>query len=245
MENTPPAVPQPGDFRTTRWSVVLAAQDAVPEALRRESLTTLIEAYWYPLYAYLRRKGYRAEDAQDLVQDFLASLIEKDFLRVVDPERGKFRWFLMDAIRKFSANRTATATAKKRGGQQTTLSLDFEAGEQRYQMEPVDGWTAERLYQRRWTLELLDQALRELEAACQQAGRARFFRVLQVFLTADTSPPDYQSVAEELGLSATAVKVAIHRLRDRYREAVRVCVARTLDEGESIDDEIDRLMHSL
>ena len=245
MSDVPETGSQVSKFGTTRWSVVLAARDPGQLDVQKSSLTTLFQAYWYPLYAYLRRKGYRAEDARDLVQEFFAALIEKDFLKSVDPDRGKFRWFLMDAVRKYSANWTAAETSQKRGGEYSLLSLDFSAGEERYQLEPVDGWTPERLFERRWTLELLDQALADLESDYRDSGRGRFFDALRVFLTADSSPPDYQSVADQLGLSLTAIKVAIHRLRDKYRESVIQCVGRTLDEGESIDDEIDRLLKAL
>ncbi len=243
--NDTPASGSANQFHTTRWSVILAACDPSQLDLQKQSLATLCQGYWYPLYAWLRRKGYRAEDAQDLVQDFLAALIEKEFLHVVDPQRGKFRWFLMDAIRKYAANWTTAQTARKRGGDRKIFSLDFMAGEQRYQTEPVDGWTAERLFERRWTLELLEQALGQLETRYQESGRQRIFQALRVYLTAESSPPDYQTVADQLGLSLTAVKVAIHRLRDKYREAVRQCVAQTLDDGESIDEEIDRLLTAL
>ncbi len=245
MADTPVSGTPGSDFRTTRWSLILAARDQSEFELQKSSLATLCQVYWYPLYAYLRRKGYDPDDCQDLVQDFFATLIEKEFLQVVDPERGKFRWFLMDATRKFAANWTAAEKTRKRGGDRKIWSLDFNAGEQRYQAEPVDGWTAERLFERRWTLELLEQAMGELEIQYHESGRQRIFDVLRVFLTAESSPPDYQSVADQLGLSLTAVKVAIHRLRDRYREVVRQCVARTLDDGESIDEEIERLLKAL
>ncbi|MGI9516691.1 MAG: RNA polymerase sigma factor [Pirellulaceae bacterium] len=211
----------------------------------QSSLEILCRNYWYPLYAYLRRKGYSANDAQDLTQDFFASLIEKDYLKAIDPDRGRFRWFLMDAIKKYAANWNAAQRAKKRGGDHRILSLQFDDGESRYQREPVDGWTAERLFERRWALELLDRALQELRDQYQTSGKLRYFETLKVFLTADSSPPTYDEVAQELGLSQTAIKVAIHRLRDKYRQTVQRQVADTLDDGDSLDDEIDRLLDSL
>ncbi len=233
-------------FQTTRWSVVLAARDTAQQSEDwRASLELLCQSYWYPLYAYLRRKGYSPDDSQDLTQDFFARLMEKDFLQAIDPQRGRFRWFMMDAIKKFAANWNAARSAKKRGGGRQILSLEFDRGEQRYQREPVDGWTAEKLFDRRWALELLDRSLQQLAANYEETGKRRYFNELKVFLTADSSPPSYQQVATSLGLSLTAVKVAIHRLRDRYREVVQYQVAQTLDEGDSLEDEIDRLLDSI
>lgn len=233
-------------FQTTSWSMVLAARDTEKQSEDwRTSLEVLCQNYWYPLYAYLRRKGYSASDCQDLTQDFFAKLIEKDFLQSIDPERGRFRWFLMDAIRKFAANWNARQNARKRGGDRNVFSLHFDDGENRYQREPVDGLTAEKLFERRWTLELLDRAMEELRIYYEDAGKQRHFETLKVFLTADSSPPSYAEVATRLGLSATAIKVAIHRLRDRYQECVHRQVASTLDSDESLDDEINRLLDSL
>jgi RNA polymerase sigma-70 factor (ECF subfamily) len=236
-----------GDFQSTCWSVVLAAckGDQRPSDDWRTSLETLCRTYWYPLYAYLRRKGYSPNDCQDLTQEFFATLIEKDFLNSIDPQRGRFRWFLMDAIRKFAANWNAARAAQKRGGGRRIFSLEYEHGESRYLREPVDGWTAERLFDRRWALELLDQAMQRLEDYYRQRGKTRHFHELKVFLTADSSPPSYQEVADRLGLGPTAIKVAIHRLRDKYREMVHQVVADTLEHGESLEDEIDRLLESL
>ncbi len=211
----------------------------------QDSLETLCRHYWYPLYAYLRRKGYSASDAQDLTQDFFASLIEKDYLKAIEPGRGRFRWFLMDAIKKYAANWNAAQRAKKRGGDRRILPLEFDDGETRYQREPVDDWTAEKLFERRWTLELLDRSLQDLREQYESAGKLRLFDTLKVFLTADSSPPSYDEVASQLGLSQTAIKVAIHRLRDKYRQTIRRQVADTLDESDSLDDEIDRLLESL
>jgi len=233
-------------FQTTCWSVVMAARNTEPLSDDwRTSLETLCQAYWYPLYAYLRRKGYSVTDCQDLTQDFFARLIEKDFLQAIDPERGRFRWFMMDAIKKFAANWNAARNAQKRGGGRKMFSLEFEDGESRYQQEPTDGMTAERLFERRWTLELLDRAMQELETRYQQAGKLRHFQSLKVFLTADSSPPSYAEVAENLGISVTAIKVAIHRLRDKFRDCVHRQVADTLDEEASLEDEFTRLLETL
>ncbi len=234
-------------FQTTQWSVVLNARrdsEAVSDEWRN-SLESLCEDYWYPLYAYLRRKGYAAADAQDLTQDFFASLIEKDFLRSVDPEIGRFRWFLMDAIKKYAANWNAAQSAEKRGGGRKVLSLSFDQGESQYTREPVDGWTPEKLFDRRWALSLLDRALDELRSEYESGGKHRYFQVLKVYLTADNAPPSYSDAASKLGLTQTAIKVAIHRLRDKYRQTIRRLVAETLDQDQRLDDEIDELMEAL
>ena len=226
--------------------MVLAARDKEGHSEDwRTSLETLCQNYWYPLYAYLRRKGYSAADCQDLTQDFFAKLIEKDYLKAIDPERGRFRWFLMDAVKKFVANWNAKQAAQKRGGNRKIFSLQFDEGESRYQREPVDGVTAEMLFERRWTLELLDRAMDDLREYYAQTGKQKFFDALRVFLTADSSPPSYAEVAEELGLSGTAIKVAIHRLRDKYRDCVHRQVADTLDDEESMEDEFTRLLETL
>lgn len=229
--------------------MVLSARDktSTPDGSMdwRTSLESLCSAYWYPLYAYLRRKGYSPDDSQELTQDFFATLIEKDFLKAIDPERGRFRWFMMDAIKKFAASWNAAQSAQKRGGDRTILSPEFEKGEKQYQREPVDGWTAEKLFDRRWALALLDNAMSALQEQYRTTGKQRHFEALKVFLTPDSSPPAYTDVAEELGLSLTAIKVAIHRLRDKYRETVLQQVVDTLDDSESLDDEFDRLLNSL
>ena len=233
-------------FRTTQWSVVLAAQSDLANSTDwQDSLGQLCQQYWFPLYAYLRRKGYSASDSQDLTQDFLATMIEKDYLKSIEQNKGRFRWFMMDAIKKFAANWNAAQSAKKRGGGRQFFSLEFEDGENRYSREPIDGWTAEKLFERQWALSLLDSSIEALSRSYGEAGKARHFAALKVFLTPDSSPPSYNDVAEELGLSLTAVKVAIHRLRDKYRGTVQQQVANTLDEGESLEDEINRLLESI
>ena len=171
------------EFHTTRWSVVVAARrgmkeshgDTAPGVGWRESLETLCQDYWYPLYSYLRRRGYSSDDAQDLTQDFFAELISKDFLKVVTPEQGRFRWFLMDAIKKFAAKWNASQRAKKRGGGQRHFSLDFDEGEKRFRCEPSSDWTPEKQFERACALQLLERALAEVEAYYQERGKQRFF----------------------------------------------------------------------
>ncbi len=148
-------------------------------AIRRKSLGELCEIYWYPLFAYLRRKGHDYQQAADYVQSFFTELIEKDFLDAVSPEKGHFRWFLMSAIKRHVAKQVEKAQAQKRGGDRQILSLNFDDAEKRYQLEPVDGWSAEKLYDRRWALEVLQQALERLEAEQEQKGKLELYRALQ------------------------------------------------------------------
>jgi len=237
-------------WRTTHWSVVLSAKrnglDAndIPSTWK-SSLELLCQTYWYPLYAYLRRKGYKADDCQDLVQDFFAALIEKDFLDSVEPEKGHFRWFLMSAIERFAANWTKAQGAAKRGGGRHVFSLDFDDGENRYSREPSDGWTAERLFDRRWALTLLDQAMANLSQSYERDGKKRYFDSLSMYLTADADAPSYAAAAEELGIAETTIKVAVFRMREKYRNVIRTLVAQTLDESEDLDAEIDQLLAAL
>lgn len=236
------------NWQTTHWSVVLSAKggpDLQPEGDWHESLETLCQTYWYPLYAYLRRKGYSADDAADLTQSFFAALIEKDYLKAVDPQRGRFRWFLMHAANAFAAKWQEARLAQKRGGDRKFFSLNFREGESRYQNEPVDGWNPERLFDRRWAITIIQSALAQLATTYEQTGKKRLFDGLKVFLGAGGEPPKYHEVAEQLDLSETAVKVAIHRLRERYRDTIRQLVADTMAPDGDLDAEINDLMDAL
>ena len=242
----------PADWRTTQWSVVLSSRQAGAGGAgagmpgeSRAGLEQLCQTYWYPLYAYLRRKGYRAEDTADLVQGFFVALIEKDFLDAVDPERGRFRWFLMKAASRFAANWTKAQTRQKRGGGQQIWSLDFSEGETRFAMEPADDQTAEKLFERRWALTVLESALGKLADSYEADGKQRYFDTLKVYLSGDQQAPPYAESAEKLGIAETTVKVAIHRLREKYRGVIRQIVADTLDHREDLDDEINALLASL
>jgi RNA polymerase sigma-70 factor (ECF subfamily) len=224
-------------FATTHWSMVLAAGDpASPQS--REALAALCASYWYPLYAFVRRQGYDADQAQDLTQEFFARLLEKDYLRVVDREKGKFRSFLLACLRHFLLNEYDRARAQKRGGGKEAIPLDFQAAERRYNAEPCSAVTQEKLFERRCALALLDQVLGRLREEFDREGRAVFFGRLKVFLTGEKAAASYQEVAGELGMSAGAVKVAVHRLRGRYRELLREEIARTVDRPEDIEGEI-------
>jgi len=220
---------------------VLAAQgDAATDA--RAALETLCRAYWYPLYAYLRRMGQAPHDAEDLTQEFFARLLEKDWLLAADPEKGRFRTFLLVALKRFIAKEWRRATAQKRGGAQPHLPLDTTDAERRYAGEPVAALAADDIYERRWAMTMLDQALERLSAEFAQAGKAAEFDGLKRWLTADRGQIPYGELAAELGSSEGAVRVAVHRLRKRFRQLFREAIAGTVAEGEQVEEELRHLV---
>jgi len=233
-----------GQFATTHWSVVLQARRPRCAESRR-ALAALCETYWFPLYAFVRREGYSSHDAQDLIQGFFARLLEKDYLRVADPQRGRFRSFLLAALKHFLANQRERACAQKRGGGRAALSLDFQSAETRYHLEPAHELTPERLYERRWALALLDQVLLRLHGELAAAGKSALFDRLKEFLTGQQGSRSYRQVGEELGMSQGAVKVAVHRLRRRYRELLEEEIAQTVASPEEAADELRQLLSAV
>jgi RNA polymerase sigma-70 factor (ECF subfamily) len=225
---------------STRWSLVVAAgQRDLPES--EAALASLCRLYWYPLYAYARRHLPTIEDAQDMTQAFFARLLERDYLRQADPQRGRFRSFLLTAFKHFLAKERERANAQKRGGGRKTLPLDFQNGERRYQQEPSHEATAEALYERGWALTLLEQALARLREEQTSAGKERLFECLKGTLTGEDAPRPYTELAAELGMSGGAIKVTVHRLRRRYGELLRAEIAQTVTAAEEIEDELRRL----
>lgn len=231
-------------FHTTRWSVVVAA-GAEPSDDARKALATLCRQYWYPLYAFARRTGASVHEAQDQTQDFFATLLDKGYLGAADRERGRFRTFLLTAFRRHVSKLRDKASAKKRGGDRTILSLDYEAGERRYRNEPSDDTTAERIYERRWVLTLLSWVLARLRDECSGEGKLALFDAARPFLGAGGPVPSHRELAERLHMTPGAVKVAVHRLRKRYRELLREEIAQTVESDAEIDDEIRHLMTTL
>jgi RNA polymerase sigma-70 factor (ECF subfamily) len=227
-------------FATTHWSLVLAACGQ-PSPQARDALADLCRAYWYPLYAFIRRTGHDAGAAEDLTQEFFARLLEKGWLGQADREKGRFRSFLLTACKHFLANERHRAQAQKRGGGITHVPIDFHGANERYAHEPVEAVTPERLFERRWALALLDHVLSELRAEYTASGKERLFDVLKTRLGGASDALPYETVAAELGLSEGAVKVAAHRLRQRYRDRLREAIARTLDDPTAVDDEIRHL----
>ncbi|HZU35482.1 MAG TPA: sigma factor [Gemmataceae bacterium] len=227
-------------FASTHWSVVAAAaQRWSPEA--RQALETLCQTYWYPLYTYARRRLANADDARDLTQSFFVRLLEKDYLQAADPKRGRFRSFLLTAFMHFLAKERDHAQAQKRGGGRQTISFDFQAGERRYTLEPVDRATPEALFERRWALTILEQAMARLRQEFVSAGKAALFDALKGALAGDGTIGPYGDVANQLGMSEQAIKVAVHRLRRRYRELLRAEIAQTVDRPEEVDEELHAL----
>lgn len=231
-------------FQTTHWSVVLAAGDRA-EPGYRAAIGSLCETYWYPLYAYVRRRGHDPEAAEDLVQGFFSSLLERGALRVADPERGRFRSFLLTSMKHYMANERQRGRALKRGGGLESVSLDFIAAEARYRREPTDERTPERFFERRWALALLEATMRRLREEADRAGTAGRFETLSRYLTGEEPGKPYGEVASNLGISEAAVKVAVHRLRRRYGQLLREEVSRTVDDPARVDEEIRRLFDSV
>jgi RNA polymerase sigma-70 factor (ECF subfamily) len=187
----------------------------------------------------------RVEDAQDLTQGFFAHLLDKDAIAKATPERGRFRAFLLTAMKNFLANERHKARAEKRGGGKPALSLDFDSGESRYQIEPSHDLTPEKLYERRWVLTLLDQVLDSLRIELAEAGKEPHFKMLKGALTGAMTSADYEQAAEALGISSAAAKQAAYRMRKRYRELFRMEVARTVADDSDVDDEIGRLLETM
>lgn len=235
----------PGEhFRTTHWSIVLAAGGSNSPAART-ALEALCETYWYPIYAYIRRQGHGSASAQDLTQEFFARLLERNDLRSVHPERGRFRAFLRASIRHFLSNEWDKAKALKRGGGRRVLSLDFDEGERRYELEPALGVTPEILFDKRWALMLLDRVRDELCNEYRAAKKGDLVERLQPYLTGDHAAAPYAETARALGMTEAAVKVAVHRLRQRFRARLRQEIAQTVASPDEIDDEIRQLFHAL
>ena len=201
-----------GVFATTHWSVVLAAgHSSVPGA--QEALETLCRSYWYPLYVYVRGQGQSPHDAQDLTQEFFARLLEKKYLRLADPYRGKFRAFLLKSLKHFLVNEWEKARTQKRGGGQCAIPLDADIAESRYAAEPVQALTLDQVYEKRWAVTLIEAVLARLRENYEAAGRLPVFETLKGFIWGDQSTLSYAEVASQLGLTEGALKVAVHRLR--------------------------------
>jgi RNA polymerase sigma-70 factor (ECF subfamily) len=238
---TPPRRPV---FVTTRWSVVLTAgrRDTTQS---RDALEQLCRTYWYPLYAYVRRRGHSPEDSQDLTQEFFARLLERHWLARADQARGRFRTFLLTAMERFLANEWDKVRALKRGGGLALLPLQLDTAETRYGAEPADTHTPEQAFERRWAVSLLDAVLRELEAEQRSEGKAEQFAALKQCLIGDRASLPYDQIAAAAGLSEGAVKVAVHRLRQRYRELLRAEIANTVSSAEEVDAEMRHLFNVL
>ena len=234
----------PDAFVTTRWSVVLGAgQRLDPNAA--SALIELCQRYWYPLYAYVRRRGNDADEARDLTQEFFVRLLEKNTLAVAAPERGRFRAFLLTALKNFLANEQERTKAQKRGGGRLPLSLDFDSGETRFKIEPAHHLTAERLFERQWTITLLDRVMSQLREEHRAVSKLRQFELLRESILGEEAAASYAQIGESLGMTEGAARTAAHRLRKRYRELLRAEIAETVADPSEVDAEIGRLFESL
>ena len=234
----------PAAFVTTHWSVVLSAGSR-DTGQARDALARLCQTYWHPLYAYVRRLGHSPHDAQDLTQEFFARLLEKNFLAGVSEARGRFRSFLLASLKHFLVNEWRRARAQKRGGGRVPIPIDAAAGETSIGFEPADDMTAEKIYERRWALTLLDRVLRRLREEHVRDGKERLFEQLKPTLTEASRTVRYAEIAARLGTSEGAVKVAVHRLRQRYRELLRAEIAETVAGPDEVEDELRNLFAAL
>jgi RNA polymerase sigma factor (sigma-70 family) len=234
----------PRVFATTHWSVVLAAGGGELEPARR-ALETLCKAYWWPIYVYVRRRGYGPDDAQDLTQEFLAQLIAKNNIRRADRNKGRFRTFLLAALDHFLAREWTRAHRQKRGGQFAFLSLDQEHPEERYRLEPADNATPEKNFERQWALTLLSRALGALQREYEANGKGALFAEVRGLLSGEREAGAYSAISQRLAISETTVRVGLHRLRRRYGELVRAELADTVSGKEELDEEIRYLKRAL
>lgn len=217
-----------------------AGRDSSPDA--QQALAVLCETYWYPLYAFARRRGVESNEAMDLTQAFFAKMLEKDYLRSADQERGRFRTFLLTMFKRFQANESDRKNAIKRGGGRQLLSINADEAEARYRLEPRDQTTPEQVFERRWAITLLDRVLRRLHDDYETSGKAALFEQCQPFLTGGSVQVSYAEIGRRLEMTEGAVKVAVHRLRNRYRDFLKEEVAQTLGEDGDIEEELAELL---
>lgn len=229
---------------TTQWSQVLAARDGSDTEARR-ALESLCRTYWQPLYAYVRRQGADPDAAADLTQGYFTELLEKDFLAHVDPSKGRFRAFLLASLRHFLSRQKARSGRLKRGGGTTTLSLDLKSAEEWFAVHPVERMTPQDVFEHRWAAAVLDRAMDRLEQESRTSGNEDQFRHLKPYLTAEGSQRPYRGIASKLGTSEGAVKVAVHRLRKRFGEALRREIAETVADPAEVDNEVRHLLEVL
>jgi len=243
-ERTTPPSSAPRDFfATTHWTVVLnAGRREEPHAAH--ALEELCRIYWYPLYAYLRRQGNSKEDAEDLTQGFFAKFLQRNYLEHVNAQKGRFRAFLLASLKHFQTNEWDRANRLKRGGGTVPLSLDWQDADSRYQIEPAHNLSPDKLYDRAWALLLLERVIRRLENESILDDKAKLFERLKPFLMLGKGAIPYAEAARELGMSEATVRVAVHRLRRRYRELLRAEIAQTLSEPEQVEEEMKALFEA-
>lgn len=232
------------DFQTTHWSLVLKAGQG-DDAEAAAALETLCRAYWYPLYAFIRRRGYDPHSASDLTQSFFAALLARKQFAVADPARGRFRSFLVHSLTHFLANERRDAQRLKRGGGAIVFSLDGVDPEERYRLEPAVEGDAQKSFDRRWAYTLVERALDRLRAEHERAGKGRVFAELAAFLPGGAARGTLTEAGQRLGLTDSAAKVAVHRLRQRFRRVFRDEVAQTVERPENVDEELRHVVEAL
>ena len=234
-------MPRSPVFATTHWSVVLTAGGS--DTVRaRHALAKLCQTYWYPLYAYVRRRNFSPPDAEDLTQEFFARFLEHHWVANADREKGRFRTFLLSAMNHFLANEWDKARAQKRGGGVPLLPLEFDTAETRYVREPADNVTPEQHFERRWAMTLLEIVVNRLQAEYELDGKAELFAALNPCLVGDRTSQPYEALARKLGVTEGAVKSAVHRLRQRYRQLLRDEIAHTVAGPAEVEEELRHLI---
>jgi RNA polymerase sigma-70 factor (ECF subfamily) len=233
-----------GKVATTQWSQVLTARDG-SDTEARAALESLCQTYWQPLYAYIRHQGSSPDEARDLTQGFFAEFLEKDFLADVDPDKGRFRSFLLASLRNFLSHERDRERALKRGGGTMTLSLDVEAGEAGYALRPVEATTPIDVFERRWAMTVLDRAMGRLQQEVDSSESDISFEQLKPYLTSSEPQVPYRETAEAMGVSEGAVATAVHRLRKRYGQCLRAEIAETVVDPSQVDAELRHLLSEL
>jgi RNA polymerase sigma factor (sigma-70 family) len=236
-----PASSAPDDiFATTHWTVVLAAgKRHTPQS--DGALEELCRTYWFPLYAYVRRRGHNKEDAEDLVQEFFARFLAKNYLAGLSAERGRFRAFLLAALKHFLANEWDKSQTQKRGGGAAHLSLDWQTADTKFQVAATNEPSPDKAFDREWALALLAKVIKRLQQECAADGKAKLFEQLKIFLTAGKGALSHADAAKKMGMDETAVRVAVHRLRKRYRQLLRDEISQTLADESQVDEEMRAL----
>jgi RNA polymerase sigma-70 factor (ECF subfamily) len=240
-EHSTPASTAPGDiFATTHWTVVLAAgKRSTPQSAR--ALEELCRTYWFPLYAYVRRRGHTKEDAEDLTQAFFARFLKKNYLTGLSTERGRFRAFLLASLKHFLINEWDKARRQKRGGGVTLLSLGWQTADTQFQIAATNEPSPDKAFDREWAVALLAKVIERLQIECEADGQAKQFAELKVFLTAGKGELSHADAAKALDMDEGAVRVAVHRLRKRYRQLLRDEIAQTLADSADVDEEMRAL----
>lgn len=234
----------PRVFPVTQWTVVLAA-GSTPSPESAAALERLCQAYWYPLYAFVRRSGYSPSDAEDLAQEFFARLLQHNWIAYADHHKGRFRSFLLMAMKRFLAKEWDKARARKRGGEARLVPLRLDTAETRYRQEPADTRTPEQVFEREWALALLESVLKRMRADHVRGGKGKLFEALEPCLVGDRERQPYAALGAKLGMTEGAVKVAVCRLRERYRECLREEISHTVVSPAEVEEELRHLFRVL